>query len=415
MGAVVRTAARRRAGPGRRRRNLSVVDPTAIALLSGLAGVALGAGAAFAARRSAHVHAYVAEPVAEDALPEGAVDVLAALRSNAVVVDLAGTVVHSSPAAVAQGIVRRGTLAHDVLRGMARGVALGGPVEERELELPRSAIGTGRFHVRVRVAPLGAHHVLLLVEDTSAARRVEDVRRDFVANISHELKTPVGGIALLAEAVEGAQDDPEAVARFAHKMRKESDRLGRLVKEIVELSRLQADAAVEDPTVVDVADVVHEAVEHTRTSAELKQVELVERADPGLGVYGHEDLLVTAVRNLLSNAVTYSEAGSRVTVRATSAGDRDQVEIAVTDQGAGIPEADQTRIFERFYRVDAARSRATGGTGLGLAIVKHICENAGGDVTVWSEPERGSTFTIHLPAVTDEALTDLVPHQGETA
>jgi two-component system sensor histidine kinase SenX3 len=391
------------------------VDPSAIALLSGLAGVALGAGAAFAALRSARVRAYAPEPEARDALPEGAVDVLAALRSNAVVVDLSGNVVNSSPAAVAQGIVRRGTIAHEPLRAMARNVALGGPIEERDLELPRSATGKGRFHVRVRVAPLGARHVVLLVEDTSAARRVEDVRRDFVANVSHELKTPVGGIALLAEAVEGAHDDPEAVLRFAHKMRKESDRLGRLVKEIVELSRLQADAAVEEPSVIEVADVVREAVEHTRTSAELKQIELVERAARGLGVYGHEDLLVTAVRNLLSNAVTYSEPGTRVTVRAALTSDGEQVEIAVTDQGAGIPEADQGRIFERFYRVDAARSRSTGGTGLGLAIVKHICENAGGDVSVWSEPERGSTFTIHLPAVVDEAVPDFVHHQGESA
>ncbi len=391
------------------------MDTSAIALLSGLAGVALGAGAAFAARRSASVQAYVPEPPAPEVLPEGAVDVLAALRSNAVVVDLAGNVVNSSPAAVAQGIVRRGSVAHEPLREMARAVALGGPIEERDLELPRSATGKGRFHVRVRVAPLGAHHVVLLVEDTSAARRVEDVRRDFVANISHELKTPVGGIALLAEAVEGAHDDPEAVVRFAKKMRKESDRLGRLVKEIVDLSRLQADAAVEDPSVIDVSGVVREAVEHTRTSAELKQIELVERSSPGLGVYGHEDLLVTAVRNLLSNAVTYSEPATRVTVRAGLTADGEQVEIAVTDQGAGIPQADQTRIFERFYRVDAARSRATGGTGLGLAIVKHICENAGGDVTVWSEPDRGSTFTIHLPAVTDEAVPDFVHHQGESA
>jgi two-component system sensor histidine kinase SenX3 len=391
------------------------VDPSAIALLSGLAGVALGAGAAFAARRSARVQAYVPEPEAEGALPEGAVDVLAALRSNAVVVDLSGNVVNSSPAAVAQGVVRRGTIAHEPLRAMARAVALGGPIEERDLELPRSATGKGRFHVRVRVAPLGAHHVVLLVEDTSAARRVEDVRRDFVANVSHELKTPVGGIALLAEAVEDAHDDPEAVLRFAGKMRKESDRLGRLVKEIVDLSRLQADAAVEDPRVIDVADVVREAVEHTRTGAELKQIELVERSPRGLGVYGHEDLLVTAVRNLLSNAVTYSEPGTRVTVRAGLTGDGEQVEIAVTDQGAGIPEADQGRIFERFYRVDAARSRSTGGTGLGLAIVKHICENAGGEVSVWSEPDRGSTFTIHLPAVIDEPVPDFVHHQGETA
>ena len=402
-------------GPVRRHRTLCGVDTSAIALLSGLAGVALGAGAAFAARRSATAQSYVPEPPPEETLPEGAVDVLAALRSNAVVVDLAGHVVNSSPAAVAQGVVRRGVLVHEPLRAMARAVALGGPVQEKDLELPRSATGRGRFHVRVRVAPLGAHHVLLLVEDTSAARRVEEVRRDFVANVSHELKTPVGGIALLAEAVEDAHDDPEAVIRFAGKMRKESDRLRRLVQEIVDLSRVQADAAVEDPSVIDVGEVVRLAVEHTRTSAELKQIDLVERSGPGLGVYGHEDLLVTAVRNLLSNAVTYSDPGTRVAVRASLTADGDQVEVAVTDQGAGIPEADQGRIFERFYRVDAARSRATGGTGLGLAIVKHICENAGGEVSVWSEPDRGSTFTIRLPAVVDEPRSDLVHHQGESA
>ncbi len=223
------------------------------------------------------------------------------------------------------------------------------------------------------------------------------MRRDFLANVSHELKTPVGGILLLAEAVKGARDDPEAVARFAKRMRKEARRLDHLVTDIVQLSRLQSEDRLSDPAEVDLGKVVTEAVDDVRVAAEEKEIDLVVVSDKRCWVWGDRGLLVTAVRNLVVNAVAYSGSGTRVAIRARVAPDGAR-EIIVTDQGTGIPESELGRIFERFYRVDAARSRSTGGTGLGLSIVKHVCANHGGDVTVWSELGRGSTFTIRLPA-----------------
>jgi len=222
------------------------------------------------------------------------------------------------------------------------------------------------------------------------------VRREFVVNVSHELKTPVGGLALLAEAVLEAKDDPEAVARFAHRMQVESTRLTRLVQEIVDLSRLQIAGTLKEPELVDVGVAAADAIEQSRLVAESRDVEIMSSLAPGVQVFGDADLLATAVRNLIVNAISYSEPSTRVAVSVRSS--EHFVEISVADQGQGIPESEQGRIFERFYRVDAARSRATGGTGLGLAIVKHICANHGGEVTVWSEPGHGSTFTMRLPA-----------------
>ena len=322
-------------------------------------------------------------------------DVLAVLRSGAIVLDAADAVVSSSPPAVAHGLVRDHDLVHDELRQLARQVRRDGVIREVELDLPKGPLGRGRIMVGARVAPLGSAYVLLLVDDRTEARRVEDVRRDFVVNVSHELKTPVGGLALLAEAVLEANDDPEAVARFAHRMQVESTRLTRLVQEIVDLSRLEIAGTLHDPELVDVGAAAAEAIEQSRLVAGSRGAEIVSSLARGAQVFGDADLLATAIRNLIGNAINYSAPGSRVAVTVRAAAQL--VEISVADQGQGIPESEQARIFERFYRVDAARSRATGGTGLGLAIVKHICANHGGEVTVWSEPGHGSTFTMRLP------------------
>ena len=180
-------------------------------------------------------------------------------------------------------------------------------------------------------------------------------------------------------------------------------RLSSLIKEIVELSRLQGTPVLQDPHLVDIEDVVQLALEHVRLEAENKEITLTDKVADELYVRGDEDMLITAVRNLVGNAIAYSDGGTSVGVGARLHGDT--VEIAVTDQGSGVPESEQSRIFERFYRMDAARSRATGGTGLGLSIVKHICANHGGDVQVWSDGVHGSTFTIRLP-VAEESLDD---------
>ena len=368
-------------------------------MLAGFAGLLTGALAVVAVRYSERAQRSVPEPAAKPPLPAGVADVLVVLRSSGIVVDSADEVINNSPAAVAYGLVRGTELVHEELRHLARQVRRDGVIREARLDLPRGPLGQGHTVMHARVAPLGASHVLLLVEDHTQAARVEEVRRDFIANVSHELKTPVGGLALLAEAVLDARDDPEAVERFASRMQVESARLAQLVKEIVDLSRLQVADTLHQPRLVDVTAAVHEAIDHTRVGADAKRIELAESCEPDLKVYGDEDLLVTAVRNLIGNAIAYSEPGTRVAVGGRLKGDF--VEVTVADQGHGIAPADQERIFERFYRVDDARSRATGGTGLGLSIVKHVVANHGGEVSVWSEQGRGSTFTVRLPAATD--------------
>lgn len=322
-------------------------------------------------------------------------DVLAVLRSTAIVLDENERAVTVSPTARALGFVRDDQLVQSDLLEIARAVRRQRTIHEVELDLPRGMMGGGEITVGARAAPLGDRHLLLLLEDRTQAKRVEAVRRDFVANVSHELKTPVGGIALLAEAVLDAADDPEAVERFARRIKVESTRLTRLVQEIVDLSRLQAAETPSDPQLVDVDEVVQEAVDLMLTLAEGKHMSFRVSAAEGLYVYGDGSMLVTALTNLLTNAIAYSPEDTRITVVARRL--EDVVEISVSDQGRGISPEDQERVFERFYRVDAARSRATGGTGLGLAIVKHICANHGGEVTLWSREGHGSTFTIRLP------------------
>jgi Signal transduction histidine kinase len=385
-------------------RTLGVVDPTVAAALGGVLGLVTGAISMAWLRRSERLPRRLPQTPDPSALPAGVSDVLAVLRSGAIVLDAADAVVSTSPAAVAHGLVRDHDLVHDELRHLARQVRRDGVIREVELDLPRGPLGRGRIMVGVRVAPLGNAYVLLLVDDRTEARRVEDVRRDFVVNVSHELKTPVGGLALLAEAVLEANDDPEAVARFARRMQVESTRLTRLVQEIVDLSRLEIAGTLHDPELVDVGVAAAEAIEQSRLVAGSRGAEIVSSLAQGARVFGDADLLATAIRNLVGNAINYSAPGSRVAVSVRSA--EQLVEIAVADQGHGIHKSEQARIFERFYRVDAARSRATGGTGLGLAIVKHICANHGGEVTVWSEEGHGSTFTMRLPAAPTRRTSD---------
>jgi two-component system sensor histidine kinase SenX3 len=381
-------------------RTLSVVDPTTAATLGGIAGLALG-GVAMVAVRLSDRSTAAEMPPPDPPLPPGVGEVIAVLRSSGILVDSSDRVVNNSPAAVAQGLVRGQELVHPELLHLARAVRRDGVIREAELTLQKG-IGDGRLVVAARVAPLGADHVLLLVEDRSKAARVEEIRRDFLANVSHELKTPVGGISLLAEAVLDAHDDPEAVARFARRISVESDRLTRLVKEIVELSRLQGADVIKDPTLIDVGACARDAADRSRLIAEEHRIELVTAIDEGCEVWGDAELVTTAISNLVGNAIAYSDTGTRVGVMVRR-GRAGVIDVSVTDQGLGIPPDEQQRIFERFYRVDTARSRATGGTGLGLAIVKHVADNHGGNVSVWSEPGRGSTFTIELPAANASA------------
>jgi two-component system, OmpR family, sensor histidine kinase SenX3 len=335
------------------------------------------------------------------ALPPGVASVLAVLSSSAVVLDSEDRVLQASAAARAFGLVSGDQLVVQELVALARQVRRDGEIREGELDVSTTGVNRRVTRLAVRAAPLdaavgGGGLVLLLVEDQTESRRVEEVRRDFVANTSHELKTPVGALALLAETVEDAADDPEAVRRFASRMRQEAARLTNLVQDMITLSRIQAAEPIPDPVPVKLDAVVAEALDRCRMKASARGIELVAIGEHGLSVLGDEDLLVTALRNLLENAVAYSPDKTRVDVATRQAGD-DAVEISVADQGIGIPQRDLERIFERFYRVDPARSRATGGTGLGLAIVKHVTAAHGGKVTVVSTEGAGSTFTLTLP------------------
>ncbi|NIH85899.1 ATP-binding protein [Amycolatopsis granulosa] len=260
---------------------------------------------------------------------------------------------------------------------------------------PLEARGRQPEAVVAEIRPLGEGFTVVEAVDHSEAARLEAVRRDFVANVSHELKTPVGAIALLAEAVLDAAEDVTEVRRFGGKILHESTRLGTLVSELIALSRLQGAERLPDLNVVEVDAVVREALGRTRLSAESREIQITTDEPSGLLIEGDRTLLVTALSNLLDNAVNYSQPGSPVTISRRLSGG--MVEIAVTDRGIGIAEEDQQRVFERFYRADKARSRATGGTGLGLAIVKHVAANHGGDVKLWSRPGTGSTFTLRIP------------------
>jgi two-component system sensor histidine kinase SenX3 len=384
------------------------MDSTWLVLLSLALGLLVGAGFVailyVAARRGAHAAAVVSP-----AVPDGVDQVIDALESAGVVLDPSNNVIKASPGALAIGLVWNQALVHPQLITLVDRVRRTGEPITDALELARGPFGDANIHLSVRVARLGSRYILLLAEDHTESFRLENVRRDFVANISHELKTPIGAVSLLAEALDSASADPAQVRRFAKRLSEESARLARITQDIIELSRLQAADALTHAELVRVDQVIGAAIDQNRVAAESKGIELATRGDKDAEIYGDSTLLIVAVHNLISNAVQYSPGGSRVGigVRTTDG----VVEIAITDQGEGIPEEDLDRVFERFFRVDQARSRHTGGTGLGLAIVKHAVQNHGGDIRVWSRPGHGSTFTIRLPEASHNAAA--LPSLGE--
>ncbi|GAA5142699.1 ATP-binding protein [Nocardioides marinquilinus] len=366
------------------------------AFLAALLG-AVVAGAAVLAWAVSERQRRVEPEVSEPAVPAPVAAVLAVLRSSTVIVDDSDVVIKASAPAYAMGLVRGTSLVTPELASLVCEVRRDGQIRETELVMPRDRAPAR--HVTVRVAPLGARMVLALVEDRTRERRVEAVRRDFVANVSHELKTPVGAIRLLADAVHDAADDPEAVKRFSDRMVLESERLTVLVQQVIELSRLQGDEPLESPLPLSVDDVIGLAADTSAIDAAARGISIVTGGERGLKAMGNEEQVVMAVANLVANAVAYSEPDSTVLVstKPVDGSSGAFVEISVVDQGVGIPSVEIERIFERFYRVDPARHRSTGGTGLGLSIVKHVAATHGGDVRVWSVEGQGSTFTLSLP------------------
>jgi two-component system sensor histidine kinase SenX3 len=316
-------------------------------------------------------------------------EVVDRLKLGVVVAGPSGRIQYRNPAARALAGTHVGLLVDDTIERLLA-AARHGTESTEVLEL----YGPPRVAVVVRAVPLSDGNAVASIEDVSERRRVDAVRTDFVANISHELKTPVGALAVLAEALED-EDDIDVVKRVAERMVSEAHRVSRTIDDLMELSRIElGEEPVRDP--VDVGDVVLGAVQRSRTYAEQRgiAVQVLDRPD-GVIVTGDRRQLESALGNLVENAVKYSEPGSSVQVRIRVEGR--WAELMVADHGIGIPARDHDRIFERFYRVDRARSRDTGGTGLGLSIVRHVATNHGGDVLVSSQEGEGSTFVLRIP------------------
>jgi two-component system sensor histidine kinase SenX3 len=343
------------------------------------------------------------EPAASDpgddpaptALPAETVRILRAVTTPVLWVDRSGAVLWAHPEIETMGVIRRGAIrVREVARAVTRARSTGEGVEA-VVSSRRPGRRQPQIRLRVQVAPMDEGAVLVLVEDISEAERLDRVRRDFVANVSHELKTPIGALSLLAEAVVEAGDDVDAAQHFAARMIAETRRLTTLVNDLMDLSRLEGIDPQRPMQPVSVDDVVDQACDDARLLAEEHMITVVRGGVPELAVLGVEQQLVAGVRNLIINAINYSPDATKVAV--TTGLSDGVVTIAVTDQGIGISPGELDRIFERFYRVDPARSRDTGGTGLGLAIVKHVCGSHGGDCDVWSRVGEGSTFTMRLP------------------
>lgn len=326
-------------------------------------------------------------------------DVLDNLVSAATLVGPHDEILHTNDMAEALGLVRGNRVGFSELLAKVRAVRsssepYAGPIVRAQVP------GVERIDLAARIVPMVDGNVLVIADDESAQKRVEAVRRDFVANISHELKTPIGAVSVLAEAIEAAQDDPDAIARFSTRLQVETARLAELVNQIIELSRLQSTDPMLSRELVDVSEIVGEAISRSQEKAAQRDVTLILASTTTASVKGDRWQLADAVSNLVANAINYSDIRARVTISVLSTesdGDR-WIEIKVSDNGIGIRPEEQERIFERFYRVDYGRSRDNGGTGLGLSIVRHIATAHGGEVRVWSLPGQGSTFTLRLPA-----------------
>lgn len=338
-------------------------------------------------------------------IPEILKTALLANEDESLILSPGETAIFQTSGISALGVLRENRLISEELLALVRLVRRSGELKMANLEIPRGPIGDGRRNLHVTAAPIDAQgKILVFINDESEQQRVDAVRRDFVANVSHELKTPIGALMLLSEAVLGAKDDPEEIQKFAQRMQSESKRLSELVKEIIDLSRLQSHDPLVAAYEVDIDEVVKESINLSESAAEARQIEISLNEKSSGVVIGDRDQLIMAVHNLIENAINYSPEKTRVTVTISDAGEL--IEVTVADQGIGIPETEQERIFERFYRVDPARSRETGGTGLGLSIVKHVALNHGGEIAVWSKEGVGSTFALRLPRAPQSSLDE---------
>ncbi|CAB4949080.1 unannotated protein [freshwater metagenome] len=329
------------------------------------------------------------------AISDGAAELLEVLAEAGIVLSPQNRVVRATTSALAMGLIRDRIIVHKELLELVIRARDSQVIEVEELELSAGIKGVKKLFVRARAADLGAGSVLLIVDDKTESQRLDETRRDFMANISHELKTPVGAIGLLSEAILDNTNDPELVQKFSENVLKESKRLSALVKDIIQLSRIQAAETIVGAEIIDLDAVVRDAIDRNAFKAERRKVKIDYLGEKGVRVIGDEEMLAVAFKNIVENAIVYSAEGSKVGVSLSQSGN--VAEVTVVDAGVGISKEDLKRIFERFYRTDPARSRETGGTGLGLSIVKHVITSHLGEIKVSSKPGIGSTFTLRLP------------------
>jgi two-component system sensor histidine kinase SenX3 len=342
------------------------------------------------------------ESAAGRELPEVLLETLTQLDQDVLILAPGEVATFSTAGIEKMGLLKDGRLQSPELIALIRVVRRTGQTQTGKIEIPRGPIGEGLRDLTVKVIAMAkTDQILVLISDESEAERVHEVRRDFVANISHELKTPIGALSLLSEAVLSAKSDPDSVTNFATRMQHEAKRLTDLVQEIINLSRLQDSDPLQVAHELQINDLIREAVDQCKTTSEARNIWVTITEGQDATVLGDREQLIMAIHNLIENAINYSPENTKVAV--TTNIEKDIVEISVTDQGIGIPDSELDRIFERFYRVDPARSRETGGTGLGLSIVKHISTKHGGEVKVWSSPNVGSTFALRLPIYSPNA------------
>ena len=335
--------------------------------------------------------------------PDSATELLDVLPVPGLLLDGVNYIVGATNSAQALGFKPDSQLPQSQLTDLAAEARRTGEARTAELEI-KTGLQDQVNWVSARAVIASDNKVLLTIEDLTESKRLDETRRDFIANISHELKTPIGAISLLSEALLGAEDDPGMVKKFAGDLQREALRLAALVQDIIELSRLQGAEVVRNAQLLDLATLIADAVDRNTFLAETRKVRIKVDAPKGLRVLGDQEMLVTALKNLIENALVYSDEGSQVGI-----GLRQKygiAAIAVADSGIGIASEHQERIFERFYRADPSRSRQTGGTGLGLSIVKHVALKHRGDVQLFSQPGVGSTFTFRLPIAVDQKTND---------
>jgi two-component system, OmpR family, sensor histidine kinase SenX3 len=344
------------------------------------------------------------KPAKTPSLPQSLKAALNALDRDSLILDKNSNAIFKTNNVDKLNILKEGKINSEELSALVRVVRRTGVKQEGSFELPRGPIGEGKRELQVSVSMLSeAGLVLVMIDDEGEKQRIDAVRRDFITNISHELKTPITALSLNSDALLEIKNEPEQVVKFANKIKQQTGRLNDLVQEIINLSKLQDTDPMASAKEVQILDVVNEAIDQCETNAESHKITIDLEKSESAKVLGNREQLVMAVHNLIENAINYSPESTKVTVLIEVT--EQIVEVIVKDQGIGIAQSEIDRIFERFYRVDQARSRATGGTGLGLSIVKHVAGNHGGEIKVWSVPGIGSTFSLRLPIISKVART----------